>query len=371
MEAASNTHDLILKSAPDEKLRKISEKVISKGRITFEEGLALYLEAPLSWLGMLAGERRRAFNGNTVWYNRNYHIEPTNRCVYNCRFCAYNSVNSGTIRDLSTDEIISLAKNAPAGITELHIVGGVAPGKGVTYYANMLARIHEVKPNIHLKAFSAIEISYMADHDNVSVEKALQILKDSGLNSIPGGGAEIFDSDIRKRICPEKDSANKWLEIHETAHNFHIPSNATMLYGHVENYTHRLDHLIKLRTLQERTGGFMAFIPLKFKNANNPMSDIPEVTVNEDLRNYAVSRIFLDNIPHIKAYWPMIGRYIAQMTLHFGVDDIDGTIEDSTTIYSYAGSEEQNPSMDENELKELISSAGFKPAERNSLYEPL
>lgn len=352
-------------------LQAVAQKVVSSERITPEEGILLYREAPLAWLGLLADTVRRRINGEVTWYNHNYHIEPTNRCIYNCRFCSYNERNSKQVWDHTPDEIRHLARMAPPRITEIHVVGGVAPGRGTDYYASMLEQIREERPEVHLKAFSAIEISYMARKDNISVAEVLKALKHAGLASIPGGGAEIFDPEIRKMICPEKDDAERWLEIHETAHLMHIPTNATMLYGHMEAYHHRIDHMLRLRDLQERTGGFNAFIPLKFKHANNPLSFLEEVSVTEDLRNYAVSRVFLDNIPHLKAYWPMIGREIAQLSQHFGVDDLDGTIHDSTRIYSEAGSEEKNPDLNEEGLRSLISSAGFTPVERNSVYEPL
>jgi aminodeoxyfutalosine synthase len=205
----------------------------------------------------------------------------------------------------------------------------------------------------------------------VADEEGLQQLKEYGLDSIPGGGAEIFDGQLREKICNEKTSSGLWLSIHETAHRLGIPSNATMLYGHIETYVHRIDHMERLRNLQDRTGGFNAFIPLKYKKANNSMSYLGEVSLIEDLRNYAVARIFLDNIPHIKAYWPMIGKEPAQLSLSFGTDDIDGTIDDTTRIYSMAGAEEKNPEMTTGEICRLIRDAGFEPLERDSLYNPV
>ncbi|MFO7723316.1 MAG: CofH family radical SAM protein [Bacteroidales bacterium] len=352
-------------------LEGIAAKVQSGVRLEPDEGILLYREAPLGWLGMLATMVRQRFNGNTTWYNRNYHIEPTNRCIYNCRFCSYNERNSRQSWDYDIHKIAGLAQEAPEGITEIHIVGGVAPGRGTDYYASMLKAVRQERPGVHLKAYSAIEISYMARLDGISLEECLNQLKNAGLQSIPGGGAEIFDPEVRLKICPEKDDAVQWLLVHETAHKLGIQSNATILYGHLETYAHRIDHLARIRELQDHTGGFNAFIPLKFKNANNPLSFIDEVPVIEDLRNYAVTRIFLDNVPHLKAYWPMIGRETAQLSQHFGVDDLDGTIHDSTKIYSEAGSAEQNPDMDVAALEKLIRNAGFVPAERDSAYKPL
>ncbi len=352
-------------------LLEIAGKVRSGQRIDPDEGVFLYREAPLAWLGQLADLVRRKTNGLVTYYNHNFHIEPTNRCVYNCRFCSYNERNSRTVWDYTVDEIRQLAATAPECITEIHVVGGVAPGRGTAYYAELLKEIRQVRPDVHLKAYSAIEISYMAKIDGISLAEVLSRLKVAGLDSIPGGGAEIFDKEIRKKICPEKDDAERWLEVHETAHQLGIPTNATILYGHIEDFHHRIDHMQRLRDLQNRTNGFNAFIPLKYKHANNPMSAAGEVSVTEDLRNYAISRIFLDNIPHLKAYWPMIGRDIAQISQHFGVDDLDGTIHDSTKIYSEAGSEEKNPSLDETGLRSLITGAGFIPMERDSVYRPL
>jgi aminodeoxyfutalosine synthase len=364
--------DGFLPDTPHRKtLEKIAAKVRSSERIDTAEGELLFREAPLGWLGMLATVVRERFNGNTTWYNRNYHIEPTNRCIYNCRFCSYNERNSRQSWDYDIHKISALAREAPAGITEIHIVGGVAPERGTDYYASMLKAVREVRADVHLKAYSAIEISYMARLDGISMEECLLRLKEAGLQSIPGGGAEIFAPEVREKICPEKDDAAQWLLVHETAHQLGIQSNATILYGHVETYAHRIDHLARLRDLQDKTNGFNAFIPLKFKNTNNPLSFVDEVSVTDDLRNYAVSRVFLDNIPHLKAYWPMIGRETAQISQYFGVDDLDGTIHDSTKIYSEAGSEEKNPEMDVASLERLIRDAGFTPAERDSAYKPL
>jgi aminodeoxyfutalosine synthase len=253
-------------------------------------------------------------------------------------------------------------------VTEVHIVGGVHPSHDIHYYGSLLKKIKEHRPALHIKAFSAIELDYIFSFSGFSVREGFEYLKDCGLGSIPGGGAEIFDEDLRKQICHDKTSSQKWLEIHETAHSCGIPSNATILYGHLETYSHRIDHLSRLRSLQDRTGGFNAFIPLKFKKENNNMSFLGEVSMIEDLRSYAVSRIYLDNFPHIKAYWPMIGRDVAQLSLSFGADDMDGTIDDTTKIYSMAGAEDGNPAMTTEEICKLIREAGFEPAERDTLY---
>jgi aminodeoxyfutalosine synthase len=268
-------------------------------------------------------------------------------------------------------EIVDMAKvYQDIDVTEVHIVGGVHPDRDLSYYADMVSKVRQTLPNIHIKAFSAVELEYMFKKSSVSAEKGFEILKEAGLNSIPGGGAEIFDEALREQICPDKVSSNNWLKIHEFAHQAGILSNATMLYGHIETYTHRIDHLNRLRELQDKTHGFNCFIPLKYRKANNPMSGIGEVTMIEDLKNYAVSRIFLDNFSHLKAYWPMIGKEMAQLSLGFGIDDIDGTIDDTTRIYTMAG-EEETPALTTNELVKIIRQAKRTPVERDSLYQKI
>jgi aminodeoxyfutalosine synthase len=256
-------------------------------------------------------------------------------------------------------------------VTEVHIVGGVHPKLTLEFFCDLFKSIKELRPDLHIKAFTAVEYEYMFRKAKVSVEEGLKIMMEAGLDSIPGGGAEIFDEDLRKEICGDKATTAQWLEIHETAHKLGLKSNCTMLYGHIEEYKHRVDHMRRLRDLQDKTNGFNTFIPLKFRNQDNAMSHVPESTVVEDLRNYAVSRIYLDNIDHIKAYWPMIGRSTAQLSLSFGVDDIDGTIDDTTKIYSMAGAEEQSPKLSTQQLVELIKQVGRHPIERGTLYNVL
>jgi aminodeoxyfutalosine synthase len=263
-------------------------------------------------------------------------------------------------------EIVKRFDDQP--VTEVHIVGGAHPHHGLDYYCDLIRRIRTHRPGLHIKAFSAIELDNMFKISGKTVTEGLKELKKCGLDSIPGGGAEIFDEEIRRKICPEKSSAEIWLGIHEAAHRIGISSNATMLYGHIETYAHRIDHVERLRSLQDSTGGFNAFIPLKYRKENNTMSYLGEASLTEDLRNYAVSRIYLDNIPHIKAYWPMAGKEAAQMSLFFGADDFDGTINDTTRIYSMAGAEERNPEITAGEICRLIDEAGFEPVERDSLY---
>jgi aminodeoxyfutalosine synthase len=354
-------------------MSEIAKKVIANVRITPEEGLLLYESADLGLLGMLANTVRERLNGNDAYFNKNFHIEPTNICIYRCKFCSYSrKFNEEGSWESSLDEISTMARSYKGkDVTEVHIVGGVHPQRDLYYYADMIRKVRSELPEIHIKAFSAVEIDYMFKKSNVTAAEGFSILKEAGLHSIPGGGAEIFDEPLRSQICPDKVGSEGWLTIHEAAHKTGIQSNATMLYGHIETNAHRIDHLTRLRNLQDKTNGFNCFIPLKYRKANNPMSEIGEVTLIEDLKNYAVSRIFLDNFPHLKGYWPMIGKEMAQLALSFGVDDIDGTIDDTTRIYTMAGAEEQKPSLTTNELVNLIRQAKRTPVERDSWYRKI
>jgi aminodeoxyfutalosine synthase len=359
-----------LKYINDPDIKRIAEKVAENIRITPEEGLILYRKADLPLLGILAGIVRHRLNGNYVYFNRNFHIEPTNKCIYNCRFCSYHKP-AGDIEswEYSIEQMLDIVKSFDnKDVTEVHIVGGVHPDHNLHYYGALIKKIKQHRSSLHIKAFSAIELDYMIKSAGYTIEEGLMILKDYGLDSIPGGGAEIFDEELRKSICDEKTSSELWLTIHEKAHLSGIPSNATILYGHIENYGHRIDHMERLRKLQDKTHGFNAFIPLKYKKRNNHMSYLGEVNILEDLRNYALSRIYLDNFPHIKAYWPMAGKETAQLSLSFGADDMDGTIDDTTKIYSMAGSEEENPAMTTEDICKLIREAGYTPVERDTLY---
>ena len=255
----------------DPHLKEIAAKIAAGGRITAEEGLMLYTRAGLSLLAMLSGIVRRRQNRNFVFFNRNFHIEPTNKCIYNCRFCSYHKpAGDPESWEYTHDEMLGMVRQFDdKEVTEVHIVGGVHPLYNIHYYGELVQKIKQYRPGLHIKAFSAIELDYMITKSGMTISEGLAELKKYGLDSIPGGGAEIFNKEIRKEICPEKASAERWLEIHETAHNLGIPSNATMLYGHIENYAHRIDHMTRLRELQDKTGGFNAFIPLKYKKANN------------------------------------------------------------------------------------------------------
>jgi aminodeoxyfutalosine synthase len=263
-------------------------------------------------------------------------------------------------------EIVKKYDSEP--VTEVHLVGGVLPQYDLKFYSELFTKIHEHRPGLHVKALTPVEYHYIFKKAKIDYATGMKLMKESGLDSIPGGGAEIFHPDIREQIAKDKCTGEQWLQIHEEWHKLGMRSNATMLYGHIEEFVHRVDHLDQLRNLQDKTSGFQTFIPLKFRNQDNQMSHIPEVSVIEDLRNYAISRIYLDNFDHIKAYWAMISRNTAQLSLNFGVDDIDGTLDDTTKIYSMAGAEEQNPAMNTQELVELIKQVGRHPIERDTLY---
>lgn len=352
-------------------LKSIAEKVFNGQRISFDEGVTLYKEADLGFLGVLANFVREKKNKNYVYFNHNFHVEPTNICVYSCAFCSYSRLIKQKEQgwELSVNQILDIIKKYDGqSVTEVHITGGVIPKQDLAFYTELFREIKKHRPDLHIKALTPVEYHYIFKKAKVSYEEGMKLMKDAGLDSMPGGGAEIFDKDIRDKIAGGKCTAEEWLSIHEVWHKLGGHSNATMLYGHIETYEHRIDHMDRLRQLQDKTNGFNAFIPLKFRNKDNQMSDVPEVSVIEDLRNYAIARIYLDNFPHIKAYWAMIGRNTAQLSLNFGADDLDGTIDDTTKIYSMAGSEEQNPKLTTQQLVELIKAVGRTPVERDTLY---
>lgn len=355
-------------------LADIAKKVFDKKRITPEEGLYLFEHASLGYLGTLANFIREEKNGKNTYFNRNFHIEPTNVCIYTCTFCSYSRLikerKDGW--EYTLDEMMDIVrKYDQEPVTEVHIVGGVLPKYDVSFYAELFKTIKKHRPELHIKALTPVEYHYIFKKEKISYEEGMALMMEAGLDSMPGGGAEIFHPEIRDQIAGGKCSGEEWLRIHEIWHDLGKKSNATMLYGHIESYFHRVDHLEKLRNLQDKTGGFQTFIPLKFRNKDNQLSHLKEVSALDDLRNYAVSRIYLDNFDHIKAYWPMIGRNMAQLSLSFGVDDIDGTIDDTTKIYSMAGSEEQTPSLSTRDLVNLIKAVGKHPLERDTLYNVL
>lgn len=352
-------------------LRAIAQKVSDGTRITFDDGVYLYNNAELSYLGVLANYIREKKHGDKTYFNRNFHLEPTNLCVYDCKFCSYSRLIKQKEEGwaLTLDEMLDVVKkydNEP--VTEVHIVGGVLPQYDVAFYSALFTAIKQHRPELHVKALTPVEYHYIFKKAKIDYATGMKLMKDAGLESIPGGGAEIFHPEIREQIAKDKCTGEQWLAIHEEWHKLGMRSNATMLYGHIESFEHRVDHMEQLRQLQDKTGGFQTFIPLKFRNQHNQMSNVPEVSVIEDLRNYAIGRIYLDNFDHVKAYWAMISRETAQMSLSFGVDDIDGTLDDTTKIYSMAGAEEQNPAMSTQELVALIKQVGRKPIERDTLY---
>lgn len=363
--------DLSLLKLTSPHLSEILHKIEQEERITPQEGLFLFENATLAELGAMANFIREKKHGDTTYFNRNFHIEPTNVCVFSCKFCSYSRLYAHREEgwELSIDQMLEKVKSYDGQpITEVHIVGGVHPKMDIYFFEELIKKIKAHRPDLHIKGFTAVELDYMFRKAKLSRMEGMTLLHNAGLDSLPGGGAEIFDPEIRNQICADKVDADGWLDIHAIAHQLGMHSNATMLYGHLEKYHHRIDHMERLRKLQDETGGFNTFIPLKFRNHDNELSHIPEVSSIEDMKTYAVARIFMDNFPHIKAYWPMLGREQAQLTLSFGVNDLDGTIDDSTKIYSMAGSEEQNPSLTTEELINLIKQVGRNPVERDTLY---
>lgn len=342
-------------------------------RLTEAEALTLLREAPLALLGTWAAARKRAVSGDAVYYNRNIHIEPTNICVFRCRFCSYRRPAGDAeawYHDLDAVERLA-AERRGEPITEVHIVGGVHPDHDLDYYCEMIRRVKRQLPQVAVKAYTAVELHYIISRAGLSLNEGLRRLQAAGMEAIPGGGAEIFDPEIRERICPEKPTADEWLATHEAAHGLGLSTNCTILYGHIETYEHRIDHLRRLRELQDRTGGFDAFIPLKYRSRHNEMTAAGEVSLPEDMRMMAIARLYLDNIPHIKAYWPMLGIEATELALSFGADDIDGTIDDTTKIYSMAGAEVQQPRLSTERMQQLVRSAGFLPVERDTFYRPV
>jgi aminodeoxyfutalosine synthase len=365
----------VLASAPfknaDLELQAIADKIYAGQRVSKADAFLLFERADLPFVGALANYVREKLHGDKVYFNRNFHIEPTNVCVFSCNFCSYSRLYANREEgwELSMNDMINIVKKYDGQpVTEVHIVGGVHPKMNLYFFADLLKQIKAHRPDLHIKGFTAVELDYMFRKAKLTNEEGVRVLKEAGLDSIPGGGAEIFDEEIREKICADKVDAKGWLAIHEAIHNAGMHSNATMLYGHIEKYEHRIDHMDRLRQLQDKTGGFNTFIPLKFRNGDNDMSNVPEVSLVEDLKMYAIARLYMDNFPHLKAYWPMLGRKNAQLTLSFGVDDIDGTIDDTTKIYSMAGAEEQKPEMSTDEIVTLIKQVKRQPVERDTLY---
>lgn len=362
---------VIINAETDLQLQNIGNKVVQNKRLSFDEGVYLFEKASLPYVGALANWKRESLHGNKTYFNKNFHIEPTNVCVFSCKFCSYSKLYAHKEEgwELTIDQMMDIVKSYDGKpVTEVHIVGGVHPKLTLSFFLELMRAIKAHRPDLHIKAFTPVELEYMFRKANVTTEEGMRLAKEAGLDSLPGGGAEIFHPEVRTVICADKATADQWLAIHKTAHQLGMHSNATLLYGHIEKYEHRIDHMERLRQLQDETKGFNTFIPLKFRNENNDMSHISESTMANDLKMYAISRLYLDNFPHVKAYWPMLGRDVAQLTLSFGVNDIDGTIDDTTKIYSMAGSEEQSPAMTTEQLVGLIKQVNRQPIERGTLY---
>lgn len=364
----------IVAAATDRELQQIGEKILAGNRVSYEEGVVLFEKASLPFVGALANWVREQKHGHKTYFNRNFHIEPTNVCMFTCHFCSYSRLYANREEgwELTIEQMLDIVKKYDGKpVTEVHIVGGVHPKMNLYFFVELLQKIKQHRPDLHIKGFTAVELDYMFRKAKLTVEEGMKVLNDAGLQSLPGGGAEIFHKEIRDQICADKVDADGWLNIHRAAHNLGMHSNATMLYGHLEQYWHRVDHMERLRSLQDETGGFNTFIPLKFRNGDNDMSHVAETSVVEDMRLYAIARLYMDNFPHLKAYWPMLGRQNAQLTLSFGVNDLDGTIDDTTKIYSMAGSEEQTPALSTAQLVSLIKQAKREPVERDTLYNEI
>src|SRR5216684_2929973 len=355
----------------DPQLKPILEKVEAGVRLSYEDGLALYRTSDILALGYMANRVRERLHGSTTYFNVNRHINPTDVCVASCRLCAFGKrAKDPKAYTMSLDQVWHVAGEGwTEAVTEFHIVGGLHPELTLDWYCEMLRGLKERFPQVHLKAFTMVEIGYLAKRTKISVRETLERLRDAGMDSLPGGGAEVFNERVRRIICDHKIDGDEWLETARTAHKIGLKSNATMLYGHVENEEDRADHLIRLRTLQDETHGFQTFIPLAFHPANTPLQHLFPTTGMMDLKQIAISRLVLDNFPHIKAYWQMMSAKIAQICLRFGADDIDGTVIEEK-IYHDAGATTPQ-GMRRSELMRLITEAGREPMERDTMYRPV
>jgi aminodeoxyfutalosine synthase len=352
----------------DPQLEPLYEKVVTQERLNREDGLTLYRSADLLGVGYLADLVRRRLHDRKAYYIYNQHLNYSNICVNGCKFCAFGkTAGEPGAYEMPLEEIFrKVEERLPEPISEIHIVGGLHPDLPFSYYLDMLRGIKALRPEVHLQAFTAVEIAHLAEVAGMSVADTFMALKEAGLGSLPGGGAEVFSSRIRSDLCPKKLSPEGWLEVSQTAHRLGLRTNATMLYGHVENKEERVDHLLRLREAQDETGGFLTFIPLAFHPQNTGLDQLTETTGFDDLKNLAVARLLLDNFPHIKAFWIMIGPKLAQLSLAFGADDIDGTVIEER-ITHMAGA--QTPTaLTRQHLLHLIREAGCEPVERDTLY---
>lgn len=352
-------------------MENIKEKIYSGERISFEEGLFLFETKDLLTVGELADYVNKKKNDDKVYFNVNRHINPTNICVNRCKFCAFSrDKEDKDSYELTMEEMLKKAGEAyNQCATELHIVGGLHPRWGFDFYVNMVKMLKDAYPSMHIQAFTAVEIDYFSKISEKSLEYVLKTLKDAGLGSLPGGGAEIFHPEIREKICPEKISGDRWLEVMEIAHKVGLKSNATMLYGHIEEYWHRVDHMERLRRLQDRTGGFQAFIPLAFHPENTKIEKKRYTTGFDDLKTLAIGRLYLDNFQHIKAFWIMLTEKVAQTSLFFGVNDLDGTVVEEKITHS-AGAKTRE-ALTKEELITMIKEAKKIPVERDTVYNEL
>jgi aminodeoxyfutalosine synthase len=342
----------------------IQQKVYANQRLTRADGVALFKSNDLLILGRMATHVAQKKHGNRVYFVRNMHINPTNICVNRCKFCAFSKTKGDPgAYEMSIEDVLNKAHK---GVREFHIVSGLHPDLPFEWYLDMLCALKKEFPKIHLKAFTAVEIDYLSKISGLSLKDTFQKLREAGLGSMPGGGAEIFDVTVRNKLCAEKITGKRWLEVIKAAHHAGLKTNATMLYGHIEPYEHRVDHLIKLRDLQDKTGGFQAFIPLSFQPQNSEIKKTAYTTGFDDLKTLAVSRLMLDNVDHIKGYWVMLGEKIAQISLSFGVDDLDGTVVDERIAKAAGGT--TDGSMTKDEIVRLIKQADRTPVERDTVY---
>lgn len=358
-------------SYSDNRLYKIREKITAEERLDAEDALVLYNSNDLPGIGELADTVRRKKHGNAAYYVYNQHLNYTNICLNRCLFCAYarDKDEKDTFTFSMEDVKAKLEERLSEPVRELHVVGGINPSLDFEYYLNLLRTMKAVRPDAVLKAFTAVEIDHLSKISGLSLNDTISRLKEAGLSMVPGGGAEVMSDRVREKLFPRKIDSRRWLEVIEAVHNAGLTSNATMLYGHIETTEERVNHLIALRNLQDKTGGFSAFIPLAFHSENTKLSHIPATTGFDDLKNVAVARLMLDNFDHIKAYWVMIGEKLAQVALSFGADDLDGTIIEEKITHS-AGAKSAK-GLTRNQMEHLITSAGFTPVERDSFYQPV
>jgi aminodeoxyfutalosine synthase len=355
----------------DPSLEPIAEKVFAGQRLDFADGLALYGTRDVLAVGWLANSVRERLHGDTTYFNVNRHINPTNVCVAACKLCAFGRKKGDPAGyTMALEEAWETAASGyTEAVTEFHIVGGLHPDLPLEYFLDLVRGLKQRFPKVHIKAFTMVEVAFLARRAKLTIEQTLLKLRDAGVDSMPGGGAEIFSSRVRSIICDHKIDGNEWLETARLAHKLGFRSNATMLYGHIENDEDRVDHLLKLRAVQDDTGGFQTFIPLAFHPENTPLDHLPVTTGLTDIRQIAVSRLLLDNFAHIKAYWQMLTPKIAQIALRFGADDLDGTVIEEK-IYHDAGATTPQ-GMTRKELCRLITEAGRVPVERDTLYHPV